>query len=142
MGKVWFLSGLVLVVFLVFMVVNMAQVWATVTFNPNPPVDGQPFTITSSGGPGTSLSVYGSCGCNGGCGITAGASPYTVTLAAGQYNVFDSGDSSCTSFTVVPAVTSTTTTVTTPIPEYPYGLALLAVFMVLGYAVVKRRTRN
>jgi len=32
-------------------------------------------------------------------------------------------------FTVVPAA----------IPEYPYGLALVALFMVLGYAVMKRR---
>lgn len=69
MGKVGFLSGLVLIVFLVFIVVNMKQVWATDTFNPNPPVDGQPFTITSSAGPDTPLSVYGSCGCNGGCAI-------------------------------------------------------------------------
>lgn len=96
------LSGLVLVVFLVFTVANMEQVWA-VTFNPDPPVDGQPFTITSSGVPGSSLSVYGSCGCNGGCAITAGVSPFTLTLAAGQYNVFDSGGEVCTSFTVDPA---------------------------------------
>ena len=130
LGKAWFLSGLVLVVFLVFMVVNMEQVWA-VTLNPNPPVDGQPFTITSSAGPSSPLSVYGSCGCNGGCAITAGSSPFTLTLAAGQYNVFDSGTSECSSFTVVPAQS---------IPEYPYGLTILAVLMVLGYAVIKRRT--
>jgi len=110
---------------------NVGQVWATVTFNPNPPVAGQSFTITSSGGPGTSLSVYGSCGCNGSCGISAGSSPYTLTLAAGQYNVLDSGDSSCTSFTVIPAA----------VPEYPYGLGLVAIFMILGYAVIKRRTK-
>lgn len=127
-----------LVVFLVSTVVNMEQVWATVTFNPNPPEDGQPFMITSSGGPSTPLSLYGSCGCNGGCSISAGASPYTVTLAAGQYNVFDSGDSSCTSFTVVPAVTTTTSTAS-PIPEYPYGLPLLAILLVIGYRLVRRR---
>jgi hypothetical protein len=153
LGKVGFLSGLVLVVFLVFMVANMEQVWAAVTFNPNPPVDGQPFTITSSVGSGTSLSVYGSCGCSGVCGISAGASPYTVTFAAGQYNVFDSGDFSCTSFTVVPAAA----------PEYPHGLAvggtmlpvnqvrvvlpwltLLALFGTVSVwvLVTKRKTRN
>jgi len=126
-----FLSPLILAVFLVFMVVNIEQVWATVTFNPNPPVDGQPFTITSSGGPGTSLSLYGSCGCNGNCGEGSGSSPYTLTLAAGQYNVLDSSDSSCTSFTVIPAT----------VPEYPYGLGLVAIFMILGYAVIKRRAK-
>jgi hypothetical protein len=26
------------------------------------------------------------------------------------------------------------------IPEYPFGLAVLAIFMVLGYGVIKRRT--
>jgi hypothetical protein len=127
----------VLVVFLVFTVVNMEQVWATVTFNPNQPEDGQPFTITSNGGPLTPLSVYGSCGCSGLCAITAGASPFTLTLAAGQYNVFDSGDSSCTSFTVIPAVTSTTTTV---IPEYPLGLPILAVLAAIGYGIIRRRS--
>ena len=132
MGRVRFLSPLILAVFLVFMVVNIEQVWATVTFNPNPPVDGQPFTITSSVGPDTPLSVYGSCGCNGGCAISDGSSPYTLTLGVGQYNVFDSGDASCTSFTVVPAV----------IPEYLIGLAILAIFMILVYAVIRRSTRT
>jgi len=27
-----------------------------------------------------------------------------------------------------------------PIPEYPYGLAILAIFMTLGYGLIKRRT--
>jgi len=89
------------------MAVNVEQVWATVTFNPNPPIDGQPFTITSNGGLGSPLSVYGSCGCNGGCSIGGGSvSPTTLTLAAGQYNVLDSGDGSCTPFTVDPAPSS------------------------------------
>jgi hypothetical protein len=112
---------------------NVGQVWAT-SFSPNPPVAGQPFTITSGGGSGVGLSVYESCGCNGGCAVTAGSSPLTLTLpTAGQYNVFDEFDSSCTSFTVVPAIS---------IPEYPaptYGLPLLVIFMVLAYAVIKRR---
>ena len=29
-----------------------------------------------------------------------------------------------------------------PIPEYPYGLAVLVAFMALGYAVIKRKTRT
>jgi hypothetical protein len=29
-----------------------------------------------------------------------------------------------------------------PIPEYPYGLPLLALIMIIGYGLVRRRTRN
>jgi hypothetical protein len=39
--------------------------------------------------------------------------------------------SSCDPFTVAP-----------PIPEYPFGLAFLAVFMIIAYGVIRRRTRN
>jgi hypothetical protein len=28
-----------------------------------------------------------------------------------------------------------------PVPEYPLGLPILAIFMVLAYAVIKRRTK-
>jgi hypothetical protein len=31
-------------------------------------------------------------------------------------------------------------TVSTVIPEYPFGLAILAIFMVIGYGVIRRRT--
>lgn len=31
---------------------------------------------------------------------------------------------------------------TPPIPEYPSGLAVLAIFMIIGYGVIRRRTRN
>lgn len=33
-------------------------------------------------------------------------------------------------------------TVSTVIPEYPFGLPLLAIFMIIGYGLVRRRTRN
>jgi len=45
-------------------------------------------------------------------------------------------------------VTSSPVTVTVnpapapPIPEYPYGLSLLAAFMLVGYTLLKRRTKN
>jgi hypothetical protein len=35
-----------------------------------------------------------------------------------------------------------TVTSAAPIPEYPLGLAVLAVFMVLAYTVIRRRTRT
>ena len=28
-----------------------------------------------------------------------------------------------------------------PIPEYPLGLAVIAIFMIIGYGVIRRRTR-
>jgi hypothetical protein len=33
----------------------------------------------------------------------------------------------------------TTTTSAPPIPEYPYGLTLLAILLVIGYGLVRRR---
>jgi hypothetical protein len=29
-----------------------------------------------------------------------------------------------------------------PIPEYPLGLPILAILMIIGYGLVRRRTRN
>ena len=40
--------------------------------------------------------------------------------------------SNIVTFTIQPA---------TPIPEYPYGLAVLAIFMMLAYGVIRRKTR-
>ncbi len=40
--------------------------------------------------------------------------------------------------TVDPAATTTTTSAPL-IPEYPYGLTLLAILLVIGYGVVRRR---
>jgi hypothetical protein len=31
---------------------------------------------------------------------------------------------------------------TPPVPEYSFGLAVLAIFMIIGYGVIRRRTRN
>ena len=35
-----------------------------------------------------------------------------------------------------------TVTAAPPIPEYPFGLAVLAVFMIIAYGVIRRKTRN
>jgi len=118
------LLGLVAVV----ISVSVGQVWAY-TISPNPPVAEQPFTITASNS-NDYIIVGGFC-LNGAVTgfMTASQGSVTLTLSAGQYSFEIPSEVSCTLFTVVPA----------SIPEYPYGLALLAVFMVLGYAVVKRR---
>jgi len=97
-------------VFLTLILVG--QVWAPApppTFNPNPPIAGEPFTITSSGAGGLPLTVYGSCACNVACVISTGPSPFTVTLSTpGQYHVFDTATDVCFVFTVAPAATSYT----------------------------------
>jgi hypothetical protein len=86
-------------------------------------------TVTQPGdGDGGPFTVSGSFT------VASGASPgpYTVTVTvtiAPQPVAYTSASASFT----VPAA---------PIPEYSYGLSVLAVFMVLAYAVIKRRTRN
>jgi hypothetical protein len=140
------LVALGVAVFMSFVLVNVGQVWA-LTITPSSPIEGQPFTISGTITTDGYVAIRDLSGCSGGVeflqAITAPSYSVAVPgLPVGTYTVSASDDSSgCVSFTVIPAVTSTTTTVTTPIPEYPYGLALLAIFMILGYAVIKRRTR-
>ena len=63
-------------------------------------------------------------------------------LSVGTYCVraftFDNSFNDATVLTISPATTTTTTT----IPEYPFGLAVLAIFMIIAYGVIRRRTRN
>ena len=37
-------------------------------------------------------------------------------------------------------VAFTVTSASPPIPEYPVGLAVLAIFMIIAYGVIRRRT--
>jgi len=76
---------------------------------------------------------------------TAGSSPfpYTVTLSAGltsnSYSA-QAEDASLDSFGV--CVPFTVMSAAPPIPEYLYGLPLLAILMLIGYGLVRRRIRN
>ena len=74
-------------------------------------------------------------------GTANGAGDYSITVpggfSAGSYSVRVRDDSysgvvdtACDPFTVGP-----------PIPEYPLGLPILAIFMIIGYGVIRRRTR-
>jgi hypothetical protein len=123
----WLLLGLVAVIVLL---TNVGQVWA-LTITPNPPIAGEPFTITSMPGY-SSVFVFSSSDCSGGVIASSFTSPFTLTLSAGQYSAYSGDVSGCVKFTVVPAA----------IPEYPYGLGVLAVFMVVGYGLIKRRSRS
>jgi len=49
---------------------------------------------------------------------------------------------SVTTTTGTSATSATTATTATIIPEYPLGLPLLAIFMIMAYGLIKRRTRN
>jgi len=121
-------------VLLLTIMVSEGNVYAPpvqITFSPNPPVAGQPFTITYSGnGPAGPIYVYSSS-CSGVQVASGNGKSILVSgLTAGQYCVYFELPLVTTVFTVIPTV----------IPEYPYGLAVLAIFMMLGYGVVKRRT--
>ncbi|MGP8128579.1 MAG: hypothetical protein ACLP9D_12345 [Candidatus Bathyarchaeia archaeon] len=60
-----------------------------------------------------------------------------ASLSPGSYCIEITSDSSSTH-----AFASLTVTATSgpPIPEYPLGLAVLAVFMILAYGVIRRKT--
>ena len=71
--------------------------------SPNPPVAGQPFTITASN-PNDQVLVGGNCDYEGVTGaFTGGTGSVTLTLSAGQYAFEIFNEVSCTLFTVVPA---------------------------------------
>jgi len=135
------LTALGVAVFVVFVFASVSQVWAD-TLSPNPVIADQPFSISGVGGGGFGSLYHGSLCDNGGSvtAITAvfdpSSGPFTDNFGAqqaGPYSFSHDGDpSGCVPFTIVPA----------SIPEYPYGLTILAVFMVVGCAVIKRRTKT
>lgn len=86
----------------------------------------------------------------------AGAYPITVTvfftgpptIIQPSFLVSSSGSIGPESVTIqasAPASPTTTFTLTVDpavIPEYPLGLAVLAIFMIIAYGVIRRKTRN
>ena len=136
MGRVK--AVLVLAVFSLLVLLNVGPVWA-LTVAPSP-IAGQSFTITNSNsGSGDEITVRSGFGCGNGAPIVGGgfvvaSGSLSLTLPAGQYSASGTTNPNpCVNFTVIPAQS---------IPEYPYGLTLLAAFMVLGYIVIKRKTRQ
>ena len=138
LGRLRVLAGLSLVFFVVFVFVSVGQVRAQPSppmFNPNPPIAGEPFTVSGAtllGGQSIRLYPRSTCtGSSTSLGISGvmGVYSFTLTEAAGSYCLEAEG---LYPFTVDPA----------PIPEYPIGLPLLAILMIVGYAVIKRKTRT
>jgi len=140
-------------VVLVFLLINAQNLNAgTITITPNPVTQGASFQVSGGGLPAGhpfSISVFadtsGSCtpfppllektGTVDANGNTGPATFSSDSLGVGRH---------CVSIDVPGYFLGgifLTVNPTQSIPEYPYGLALLAAFMVLGYAVIKRRSR-
>jgi len=105
--------------------------WADApTTSPDPPIAGQPFTVNTTD-PGTVTIYTGANLCSATTVVTSAPAPNpSFTLSAGGYHVID-GFGDCLGFNVIPAPS---------IPEYPIGLPILAILMILGYTTIKRRT--
>ena len=158
MGRVLLLTGLSLAVLLVCVLVNLGQVWA-LTISPNPPIAGEPFTITngSSGilGSPDIISFFTGSTCGvlggtliGGSGVASGGS-FSMTLPVGQYSA--SGilaANPCLPFTVDPPAPTSYVPVTIGGKMLPNNrlqillpwLSLIAVLgIVAAYTLTTRR---
>ena len=133
---------------LTILAANVGQVEAqsTIMVTPSSPTAGQSFTLSGNCDDtlcGIIVYLGGACGVS--VGLTEvfqtdiGSGPYSVSVSgqpagSGRASVLPfHGAEVCVNFTVIPAAT---------VPEYPYGLTLLAVLTVLGYAVIKRKTKS
>jgi hypothetical protein len=118
--------------------VSLTSVLA-LTVTPPSPTAGQSITLSGPSAAGD-VEMFTGSGCTVASMIfssnTHVASSYTLTLPgrpAGQYSVSVVGDTpSCVNFTVQAA---------SPIPEYPLGLVVLAIFMIIAYGIIRRKTR-
>ena len=108
MGRGRVAVALVALLLLTLFLTGGRQVWAVViSFSPNPPVAGQPFTITSSDSD-DGLSVYTGSVCNGQFSITAGTGTVNVPAqSAGAYAYFDADLAVCVDFNIISAPTTT-----------------------------------
>ena len=101
---------------------------------------GQPFTISGTATTGGFGSLYHGSGCSVVNSITNVFDPSPGSFIdsfpgqpAGSYSFSHEGDASgCVNFTVNSPP---------PIPEYPLGLPILGILIVIGYGLVRRRTR-
>lgn len=135
------LVGLFALLALGLLLVNVKPAWA-VTITPNPAVAGQPITFSGSSAD-VGGNIFSGFGCTGSIVAfvsTGGPGAYSFTLTgglpAGSYSVQIIDDitppTGCVNFTVQPV----------SIPEYPLGLPILAILMIVGYGLVRRRNRS
>lgn len=125
------------------------------TVSPNPAVAGQPITVSGTGCCTTADTVDGAifvdtsaahdCSSVGSGVISFGPqalSPslkysFTITLSSPGFYCVSTTDSA----TPITDSGNTPLSVTAaPIPEYPFGLAVLAILMIVGYGVIRRKT--
>jgi len=157
-------GALILIVFVVtilFVLVGVRDVYAqTVTVTPSTVTQGASFQVSGTGFDPSSAGlaevwadISGSCVGNpllfqnvhsDNSGNVAAVTFSSSSLRVGTHCVglvtFDYDTASTSLVTITSAATMTSTTA--PIPEYPFGLPILALFMVLGYPAIKRRTRK
>ena len=109
---------LVTVLLLTLLVVNVGRVRALTppTFIPNPPVAGEPFTVSGVTAPNVAVDLGSTCNSFvaflGSSDPTTGAYSFTLTLSAGNYCIDDAVHAA--PFTVIPPPPSITTTASHP----------------------------
>jgi len=145
------LLGLFVLLSLGLLFVSVKPAWGN-TVTPSTPTAGVAFNISGNEelATGGSLAVYDSGGCGTGIGNSVFSTllaygPYSVTVPgqpAGQYSAEAFGDSpGCVGFTINPAVTTATSTAA-PTPGYVLALPVLAVLMLIGYGLIRRRNQR
>ena len=151
--RLGFLLSILFVLILgVFKVTSVYADSSTLIISPSTPLANQPITFSgqatpagSYGGAGVGVKIYSGSTCSApeissAVGTADSSAAFSVTLstglAAGSYSAFaivtnlvTAADSSCVSFTVS----------STPIPEYPLGLPILLLLIVIAYAVIKSK---
>jgi hypothetical protein len=134
------IGGLLLLFVLTLILVNLKPAWA-LTVTPSSPTAGVSFTVSGTTSEQVAgVAVYSGAGCvNANLVYSTDQVGPAISVAVpgqptGQYSAIIIGDpSGCVNFTINSA---------SPIPEYPLGVALLALLIIPAYTVIKRRTRN
>lgn len=132
------------------------------TISPNPAVAGQPITVSGStggspanGSPGDDMFLFIFVGPS--CATQLGGAIGPVLLSGGTTHTFSFTTTISTPGPYCLGVSdspgggvsiggsfdeSFTVTAASPIPEYPLGIPILAIFMIIAYGVIRRKTRN
>jgi hypothetical protein len=150
----------IIAVFALAVTLNSGRVYADLaglTLNPNPVTQGTNVLATGSGFPSSEngfVLVFadntGSCSgstfftsadSTDGSGNLGAVTIPTSGLSVGTHCVETDGFVVVGTLTPDNAVSSLIVNQAPPIPEYPIGLAVLAVFMIIAYGVIRRKTR-